>query len=576
MKTGDNVLIDALPSIGKSSNVIPAARKTDSPVTILTARHDLYNQYKKWCEEYQNNHNDNFEFQILPSFFNDCPTACGDEGDKWVQRVKRIYNRGVSGRDIHNHANQFFGESLPCTKDGKCSYNEEPNFDADVLIGHYSYAYVPPVVNGRVVVFDEFPEDAFVTDFDSPDGAVSGFLKSNTEIPFDDFTDLVANRSDQTRRDTALKILNDTPIGKLENVSPVINDSNGETHALASHIVFTMLNYERIGDKWETSSLGHETGVRNRKTGKVRVLRPPVLAYSRSVIGLDGTPSWRMWNIVLGCGVGANEILEHKQILSDNDRREYVRDVLSLNVIRTTPDAKHYSGGKYVGPEKEKALIEAVCAKHRDAPALITTKAAETQYENVGALNGVGHYDHYGNIKGSNKYGQSRVGIVIGSQLYGYDYVEEWAAFLGEKTNADGKGMNLTFSEFGDEVLNHMRELEVAQAIMRFGRDTNGATVYAHTAAIPDWIPISAKGRVSNRGPGYRQVVRALSELQRASTDDVATHSEVTIKNRQVGRVLDKLEEEGQITYEKDGRRGVWVDKSLDTVNPCFDVSLPS
>ncbi|ELY51076.1 hypothetical protein DV706_08475 [Natronorubrum bangense] len=576
MENGDNVLIDALPSIGKSSNVIPAARETDSPVTILTARHDLYDQYEEWCKDYQKEYNDNFEFQILPSFLNDCPTACGDEGDGWQQQVKRIYDRGVSGRDIHNHANRFFGEPLPCTENNECPYDETRNFDADVLIGHYTYAYVHPAVNGRVVVFDEFPEDDFVTDFDNPSVAVSDFLKSSTNIPFNDFTDLITNRLDPSYRDAALKVLNDIPIGQLDNPSAVLDDPTGQTHALAPHIVFTLVNSEQIDGKWECSTLGHEAGVYNRESGKVRVLRPPRLTDARNVIGLDGTPSWRMWNIVLGCGLGANEMLEHKQILTDDERREYVRDVLSLTVIRTTSDAKHYSGGKYVDPEKEKALIEAVCSKHRDSPALITTKKAVVKYKKVGALNELAYYDHYGNIKGSNKYGQSRVGIVIGSQVYGYDYVEEWASFLGEQTDSNGKGMNLSFSEFGDEVLHHMRELEVTQAIMRFGRDTNGATVYVHTAAIPDWMPISAKGRVSDRGRGYGQVVRALSEIQRASTDDIAAHSEVKIKNRQVGRVLDKLEEEGHVTYEKSGRKGVWVDRSLDTVNPSFDVSLPS
>jgi hypothetical protein len=31
--------------------------------------------------------------------------------------------------------------------------------------------------------------------------------------------------------------------------------------------------------------------------------------------------------------------------------------------------------------------------------------------------------------------------------------------------------MNLSFGGFGDEILNQMRQLEVAQAVIRFGRD---------------------------------------------------------------------------------------------------------
>ena len=71
-----------------------------------------------------------------------------------------------------------------------------------------------------------------------------------------------------------------------------------------------------------------------------------------------------MWNIVLGCGVGAKDLLEHNQILTDDERREYISDVLDLEVIQTTNNANHYSGGTWVTPDEDKALIEAVSEKH--------------------------------------------------------------------------------------------------------------------------------------------------------------------------------------------------------------------
>jgi hypothetical protein len=249
MKYHDNVLIDALPSIGKSSNIIPVARETDSPVTILTARHELYDQYEQWCKDYQNDNDDDFEYHILPSFLEDCPTVSGDEGEKWRDDVRKLYDRGVPPHEIHKRGDEVFGKPLPCVEDGDCPYQQTWDFDHEVLIGHYTHAYVHPVVSGRTVVFDEFPEDAFIEEFENPEVAVSGFLKLADEIPFDNFTDLIENRSNQSRRDTALETLKNTSPLELRETSAVIENAQGGTHALAPHIVYTVLNYEQLGDK---------------------------------------------------------------------------------------------------------------------------------------------------------------------------------------------------------------------------------------------------------------------------------------------------------------------------------------
>jgi hypothetical protein len=575
MENHDNVLIDALPSIGKSSSIIPVAREIDSLVTILTARHELYDQYEQWCKDYQKNNNANFEYHILPSFLDDCPTASGDEGEEWRQKVRNLYDRGVSPNEIHNRANEIFDAQLPCEREGKCPYQQARDFDYEVLIGHYTYAHVRDVVADRVVVFDEFPEDTFMTEFENPGSRVSEYLKLNDRVPFDNYGDLIENRSDDSRKQTALEVLQNIPLTELSDTSTVIKNTEADIHALAPLITNSLLQYDQIGNKWEFSELGHEKAIRNRETDGVKVLTPPRLTYARSVIALDGTPSWRMWHLVLGCGIGKNNMLDHRQILDNGERQEYIRDILDLEVIRTTRNANHYSGGTWVTPDEDKALIEAVSEKHQEQPALITTNAAEQKYENVGALDSVEHYNHYGNIKGTNQYGDSRVGLVVGSQLHNYDYVEEWAALLGEQAEPDGKGMNLSFGGFGDVVLNHMRELEVAQAVMRFGRDTGGATVYVHTAALPDWMPVADTGSISKRSPGMRAVIQALSDLSQASTKEITDRSKVTIKERQVNRVLNRLEDEGYVTYEKRGRSGKWVDESLDELHPHAEASLP-
>jgi hypothetical protein len=57
------------------------------------------------------------------------------------------------------------------------------------------------------------------------------------------------------------------------------------------------------------------------------------------------------------------------------------------------------------------------------------------------------------------------------------------------------RGVNKSFGEVGDPIMKSFRESMVGQAILRFGREGQGATVYVHTSAIPEDIPITEKWR---------------------------------------------------------------------------------
>jgi hypothetical protein len=74
-----------------------------------------------------------------------------------------------------------------------------------------------------------------------------------------------------------------------------------------------------------------------------------------------------------------------------------------------------------------------------------------------------------------------------------------WGAFHGISIfRTDGEdgvstsGIDADYGPFGNRLLWGMRENEVLQAVMRFGReeegDERGATVYVHTAALPEWV----------------------------------------------------------------------------------------
>jgi hypothetical protein len=57
------------------------------------------------------------------------------EGD-----VRRLYEAGIFGKELHENSTAYFGQRLPCQLDGPCPYMEKRDFDPseyDVLIGHY-------------------------------------------------------------------------------------------------------------------------------------------------------------------------------------------------------------------------------------------------------------------------------------------------------------------------------------------------------------------------------------------------------------------------------------------------------
>lgn len=171
-------------------------------------------------------------------------------------------------------------------------------------------------------------------------------------------------------------------------------------------------------------------------------------------------------------------------------------------------------------------------------------------------------------MRGSNRLADSRVGAVIGSNHFGDDFVQRWGAYVGEAVAHRGKGADLTYGAFGDQVLQHMREHETLQAALRFGRDGNGAVVYVHTDTLPEWVPIAGEGRVLETwSDGMRQVVQALDDEGTASAAELAAHPTVDVGERQVLNVLNTLVERGVVQRHRDpldGRHAVWTAAELD------------
>jgi hypothetical protein len=571
--SGDRVLIEALPTMGKSYGAIQAAANTGEPVTVLTGRghKEQYEQFKQWCEE------QGLTYYQLPSFARDCETANGEFGQEWADTVNGWYRRGATPKMIHKAAENVLGESLPCQCDGhQCTYTSKWDFDPDdidVLIGHYSHAYrADKVVNGRTVVFDEFPS-AYETEI-GPElqGAVSYWLNTTPGIPFDSWTDLLEHRDDEERRGEALLWFEE--VGLEADEGHVFDDA--KAHAAAPLAVYALLAGDDLGNGFEAADLSNVgTAAFDRDRGSVTVLRPPTLQYASAVVGLDGTPTKDMWELSLG------ERLNHRPVLQPEERSEYIREALNLNLIRTAEYVKPYNSPDHVNVEADAALLEAITENHDERPGVITTTTAESEYESGGALEYVADTKHYGNVLGSNEFKAKRVGAVIGSNHYGDDYLKKWGAYAGVTVDRDDeKGAGLSYGTFGDKILTHMREHDTLQAAMRFGRDAGGAVVYVHTDTLPEWVPIADEGRVVRTwSDGLRGVIDAVDELGSATTAEIVEHDAVDVSRQQVFNHLETLRDRGVLSREQDpddGRRVVWCDDELHRVGEHGEVDLGS
>jgi hypothetical protein len=570
-KHGDYALVEALPTMGKSYGSVKAAAETGEQITIVTGRgrKEQYDQFRDWCDEH------GLSYYTLPSFTRDCDTANGEHGQEWAEKVRDWYNRGATPKEIHKSAEYHLGRPLPCQEhEGQnCPYASKWDFDPDefdVLIGHYSHAHKSKVTSGRTVVFDEFP-DAYETKLGiGLQGAVSYWLQTTDGVPFEDYTDLLENRDDQERRGRALLWFEDNGVEPDESV--VFDD--GAAHASAPLAVFTILAADDLGNGFEQASVPDVgTGVRNRHTDEVTILRPPEMDYASGVVALDGTPTKRLWELSLG------RRMNHRPVLQDDERTEYVRDALNLNIVRTSEYVKPYNSADHVNTQQDAALLEQIRENHGEAPSLITTTTAEDEYDAAGVLETVDETKHYGNVLGSNEFKEKRVGAVIGSNHFSDDYIKKWGAYDGRTVDRnDGKGSELSYGAFGDKVLTHMREHETIQATMRFGRDGNGAVVYVHTDTLPEWVPVAGEGRVvTTWSDGMQQVCRALEDLESATTADIVTHDAVDIGRRQVFDHLESLRERDVLERtqdETDGRSVRWTDDGVCRVNEHGDVEL--
>jgi hypothetical protein len=378
-------LIEALPSMGKSHGVVKWAAETDKPLTVLTSRRELYGQYTEWAEEYGLSH------LTLPTFQQDCRVMDdgGDEEDErteeekeFAREAQRIYDTGITGKEIHDRSEYHFGEPLPCQRDGECRYIERREFDPteyDVLIGHYLQAHNPEYIQDRYVAIDEFPQDdyLFTPDHNDVAAAVSNYLENEEQLPFDSWKRLQRGQNAASAQGAIEEWLEsqDGIYGARE--AGYSFQQSPSFHARAPLMIEATLKFEFLENDWEYADLGNGRVAVRSPEDSWAFLLPPPFHYAENVVGLDGTPTIRMWALALGGG-----FLEHEEILKrDWEKRKFLSEVLNLEIIQTEAGTKPYYGGSSVNWKSDGALLEAIEHQEGKSTKIITSKAAEEIYE---------------------------------------------------------------------------------------------------------------------------------------------------------------------------------------------------
>jgi len=546
----ETTLIEALPVSGKSYGVCEWAKQTGKPLTVFAPRHEILDEYESRCGDL-----DNYR---LPSFYRDCASfEKNDNGeyqpiDDAARDLKQEYERGFRGTALHRiHSN------LSCQTDGECPFIAKREInpdDYDVLLGTYRHAYPEKWMEDRYVAFDEFPGDDFLTTF--PNGiapVVSAYVDDDdNELPFTDYFDLLGRKDSPAVQDDIVAWKSGLS-SRSHDFGHARQSPSSTAQPLAPIATLALLEMERLDNSWQYADLGYDRiAVRNPKKDEWTFLLPPDLSPAESVIGLDGTPNLTLWELSLG------ERIEHFTLLDPDERNTYLQDILGYRFVQTTEDWKAIQSGEGASPPKDLALIEGIAMTEERTPALISSKRAIRQYRTKGLDELTDTVEHYNNLKGMNDFGEERLGLVLGNSHPGDDEIEKWSALAGESAEAkevDGKrltGKDTDYGPFGNKVMHTLVHDEVLQAAMRFGREevngNRGATVYLHTSAIPEWLPVekqvpSIQSWVTKED-GIRDTIEAIRSLEGWKHTEwraTALYDHTSVTEKQVRNCLEDL-----------------------------------
>lgn len=281
------------------------------------------------------------------------------------------------------------------------------------------------------------------------------------------------------------------------------------------------------------------------------------------VVGLDATGRAELWANALREEVTTEDIHDNA-----GERAAFLENQLDLRVLQAADRPRPYEGDPgSKDTDGDVALLQAIADEYAGVeaprqrggeatavgkPAAITTKGVREVLENDSRLDDVvSAWENFGNVTGANDLGGHQLAAILGSQHYGDDQVERFAALAGEEVDTSrsaGRGGELDYGNpLANAYLAHMRDDQVMQATLRFARGDSGATVVARTSALRDDLPVVGEAQVvetwNDTATAIAREYRRLgSEFTVADVRDV-----VDVTKRQVRRVLAELVDAGYL-----------------------------
>lgn len=584
---GKSRLMIALMTLGKTYLAGHLPQWQSKPVTVFTrqwsTRFDI-EDYAVNCPDIEED-----DVQIAPSFKEHCDSYDEDDHPEWVETIDTLTGNGATASKIH----KYFGDSdnaaqMPCQEqDGKCTYSKKSDFEAEgkkLIIASPQHAYVESYTEERVCVFDEDPGQAYETEVtnDTVTTAINQFLtttdgmEDNDHETLDDLENM--NLMDQ------VDFINELKHREGGLIDPELGLSTNGRRADTPLLIIGELMCEPLSDgvanfcRHEIDLEGrHATYLKDSQEGGTTLRVPPALHLAGTVLGLDGTPVPEMWNNRLG------HELETDKFLTDEEREEYINDILQYDIYQTSHDTKPASSGEYVNEHHNMALLEHAYDKggrgrNGEGVAFITSRNGRDQTKDFAE----NEYDtfvdndelYFGALKSSNAVADMDTLVLSGSKHPGDREIQRLAALDGyDIPEGEGRGNEKTYGEIGDRYYAHVTHHMTAQAIFRIARDEDidGADIYVHTSTIPDWVPVTAtvpddeRNPIHARSEAEQMTMKALMKREIADTATIAEMSDVG--ERQVRNQLKDLEKDGHVESETDRGKTMWIDDELRHAN---------
>lgn len=566
-QSNDFCIVDALPASGKTYSTFKAAASTDTPLLYLAPRKDLYIQAEKHCQSF------GLSYHRLPSPFTGCPSFSGAHGESLSEELQGLYSRGLSGVEIHD-----LHEGLPCQDNGCCDYIRSLNFDPaeyQVLIGNPKHAYNTQYLDDRVVVHDEFSETEFETRFDNLRPIINKFVR-NVGLPFGSYQEILAPRSNlsDTKHNKVVRWFD--KYGLYRDRTGVLTAQNTSYHALAPALTYALLYgfIEDLDNGWERTILGvcaevdnlkvhglsnQTVFVRDQQADTAYLLRPPEFDKADGFIGLDGTPTVRMWETSTGLD------LTHREVLSIAEKKYYISNILDHTIIQTNSSKKPYQNGRNVTPPKDTSLAFWISLQEGNKPNVITSKKAiktvYPAYQGGEFFNYVGQTMNFAQVRSSNAFGNEHLGLVIGSRHYGDEFIQKWGAYLGKgiSPSSGPQHWSRSYGHVGNLIRDHLYN-ETLQDVLRFGRDQQPTTVYVNTSALPSWVPTKKETDFPVLGKNRRNVIRVLKRRDNRGASVAELADKTRLSKEGALKAGKYLVREGLASYEElEGYSNVFV-----------------